>query len=102
MYLKLKDVEGVRIEIEETNVYLEEAEVSVIGKVVDTISTEAISEGIKKIAEAMKGQFSKLGVSKTSLEFGISFSIESGQIISLITKGVAACNLKVTLEWEKE
>lgn len=61
----------------------------------------SIRSQVQKVSEEFIAVFNQLNVKKTSLEFGIELSVESGQLTSIIVKGSGKANLKVTLEWEK-
>lgn len=59
------------------------------------------TDAIEGIADTLKQSLEKIQPTKASVEFGLEFGYESGQITAMIVKGGGKANLKVTLEWQK-
>jgi len=57
-------------------------------------SITSLSSSVIKAIEAV-------GPRKTTVEFGIEASLESGKLLALLCAGESKANLKVTLEWEQ-
>jgi hypothetical protein len=51
------------------------------------------------IADTIKASLDKAKPSKASVEFGLEFGYESGQLTAMIVKGASKANLKIILEW---
>lgn len=60
-----------------------------------------VKSQIRIVSEEFVSIFNQLNVKKTTLEFGVELSVESGQLTSIVVKGTGKASLKVTLEWEK-
>lgn len=58
-----------------------------------------VTDAIEGIADAIKESLDKVKPTKASVEFGLEFGYESGQLTALIVKGTSKANLKITLEW---
>lgn len=101
MYLKVQDCEGLYFETGESHIDLEEKEIGIRDGIKSMISADSVFAAIIEFAKSVKSQFAKMSASKASIEFGLQFSVESGKVISIITKGTASCNIKVTLEWNQ-
>ena len=100
MRIELVDSQGIWIEIDEGPVGEGEREIGVREKLSEAISAADISQAISGFAANLRTQLAKLGVAKTTIEFGVSFAIESGKLINIIAKGMASSSIKVTLEWQ--
>jgi len=59
------------------------------------------TDAIEGIAATLKQSLEKIQPTKASVEFGLEFGYESGQITAMIVKGGGKANLKITLEWQK-
>jgi hypothetical protein len=59
---------------------------------------EEVIEPLRELSELLLQAVSELGTRRVTLEFGIGVAIESGQLVTLIAKGSAQANLKVTVE----
>lgn len=59
-----------------------------------------VTDQLKQISQQLSDGFKNLGNSKTTLEFGVEVDVESGNLASMIVKGSAKANIKVTLEWD--
>jgi hypothetical protein len=60
-----------------------------------------VADAIVGVAETMKAAFDQVKPSKASVEFGLEFGYESGQLTALIVQGTGKANLKISLEWNK-
>lgn len=65
-------------------------------------SLKEVNDAIEGIAESVVESLKKFSPSKSTIEFGIDFGYESGQLTALIVKGTGKANLKITMEWSKE
>ncbi|NER50383.1 MAG: hypothetical protein F6J92_27675 [Symploca sp. SIO1A3] len=59
------------------------------------------TDAIEGIANTLKQSLEKIQPTKATVEFGLEFGYESGQITAMIVKGGGKANLKITLEWQK-
>lgn len=80
-------------------------EVSALGGEEDVASNTLpfgdVAKAIEKISNAVMSPIKKVKPKKAIVEFGLSVSLESGQLTALWVKGEGSANLKVTLEWEE-
>jgi len=60
-----------------------------------------VADAITGIAESIKGAIDAVKPTKASVEFGIEFGYEAGQLTAVIVKGSGKANLKISLEWVK-
>ena len=60
---------------------------------------QGVTDAIENIAISMLTTLEKVRPKKASVEFGIEFALESGQLTALLVKGSGTSNLKITLEW---
>ncbi|UNU24261.1 CU044_2847 family protein [Microcoleus vaginatus] len=65
-------------------------------------SLKEVTDAIEGIAGSVVESLKKFNPSKSTIEFGVEFGYESGQLTALIVKGTAKANLKITMEWTKE
>ncbi len=65
-------------------------------------SLKEVTDAIEGIAGSVVESLKKFKPSKSSIEFGVEFGYESGQLTALIVKGTGKANLKITMEWTKE
>lgn len=59
-----------------------------------------VTDAIEGIATTLKESIDKVKPSKASVEFGLEFGCESGELTALIVRGSSKANLKVVLEWQ--
>jgi hypothetical protein len=62
---------------------------------------EDIAKVVEGVAASLTTAIERMAPEKTSVEFGLEISAESGGLTALIVKGSGTANLKVTLEWSK-
>jgi Trypsin-co-occurring domain 1 len=68
-----------------------------------TIPTlKEIAGAIEGIATTLKTTFDKIKPNKASVEFGVEFGCEAGQLTAMIVKGTSKANLKITLQYENQ
>ncbi len=58
-----------------------------------------ITNVIEGIASSVSNTFLRVHAQKGSVTFGLSITMEAGQIAAFLVKGVGNANLSVTLEW---
>lgn len=58
-----------------------------------------VTEAIEGIAETVKQALEKVKPTKTSVEFGLELTSETGQLAAMVVKGSGKANLKITIEW---
>lgn len=62
-------------------------------------SFKEVTDAIEGIAGSVVESLKKFNPSKSTIEFGVEFGYESGQLTALVVKGTAKANLKITMEW---
>ncbi len=60
---------------------------------------EALSS-VTELASLIRSHLQPVMPTKATVEFGVSFSIKAGKLVSLMVDGKGDASLKVTLEWE--
>jgi hypothetical protein len=69
--------------------------------VLDRIPFDQVVQTLTRIAQGLDAAVDAVKPSKASIEIGIEFGLEAGQVVALIARGTGKANLKVTLEWDK-
>lgn len=69
--------------------------------IIDSIPFEQVTEILVKIAQGIGDTVKKTQPNKATVELGIEFALEGGQLVALIARGTGKANLKLGLEWEK-
>jgi len=64
------------------------------------INFQEVFQTVQSLATDVKEIVKKAKAKKTTVEFGVELSAESGQLTALILKGSGTANLKFTFEWE--
>ena len=97
---------GVIVRVEATTVgeSLEESQDTTGDEVESDVSfnirpLKEVTDAIEGIADTIKASLDKAKPSKASVEFGLEFGYESGQLTAMIVKGASKANLKIILEW---
>ena len=54
---------------------------------------------IRGVAQSIRSGLSNMGATKAQAEFGMEIGLETGKLTSLLAKGGASANLKITIEW---
>lgn len=61
-----------------------------------------VSDSVVGIARTIKGALDEVKPTKVSIEFGLEFGFEAGQLTALIIQGSEKANLKIAIEWEAD
>lgn len=64
---------------------------------------EAALGTVRRIADGLNASLNA-AVSKpdtVTVTFGLNFSVESGAMLTVLTKGAVGANLEITMEWKK-
>ncbi|EXJ15392.1 CU044_2847 family protein [Imhoffiella purpurea] len=69
--------------------------------VLDAIPFDRVAETLTRIAQGLESAIDTVKPSKASVEIGVEFGLEAGEVVALIARGTGKANLKVTLEWDK-
>jgi Trypsin-co-occurring domain 1 len=69
--------------------------------ILDSIPFEQVIELIGEIAQGIGNTLDKAKPTKASVELGVEFGLENGQLVGLIARGSGKANLKISLEWER-
>lgn len=59
-----------------------------------------INDAIEGIAATIKAAVDNVKPTKATVEFGLEFEFQAGQLTALIIQGSEKANLKISLEWE--
>ena len=57
---------------------------------------------VGEVAALVRDQLESLTATRATVEFGVSFSAQSGKLTALVFEGKGEASLTVTLEWERE
>lgn len=69
--------------------------------ILDSIPFEQVIEIMGEIAQGIGNTLEKAKPTKASVELGVEFGLENGQLVGLIARGSGKANLKISLEWER-
>lgn len=61
----------------------------------------ALLPSIISLCQDLSAAFSAAAPSKTSIQFGVAFKLETSGVVALITKANTEANFSVTLEWAR-
>ena len=66
---------------------------------ISTASMDGLLEQVRLFAEKLRPALQQAKPTKASVEFGVSFSVEAGQLVAVVAKGTGTANIKICLEW---
>ena len=69
--------------------------------ILDAIPFEQVIEIMGEVAQGIGNTLGKAKPTKASVELGVEFGLENGQLVGLIARGSGKANLKISLEWER-
>ncbi|MGA8262463.1 MAG: CU044_2847 family protein [Arenicellales bacterium] len=69
--------------------------------VLDRIPFDQVVQTLTRIAQGLETAVDAVKPSKASIEIGVEFGLEAGQVVALIARGTGKANLKVALEWDQ-
>jgi hypothetical protein len=61
----------------------------------------AALEPVTEVAELVRERLESLTATRATVQFGVSFSAQSGKLTALVFEGSGQASLTVTLEWER-
>jgi|tagenome__1003787_1003787.scaffolds.fasta_scaffold20823479_1 hypothetical protein len=96
--------EVVAVELEDGSVAYVEARLLDEERLVASVP-KAMSKALKNvraISAELVASLEALGPRKATLEIGIEFAVESGELTALLVSGSATSNVTITLEWERD
>jgi NTP-dependent ternary system trypsin peptidase co-occuring protein len=96
--------EVVAVELEDGSVAYVEARVLDEERLVSSVP-KAMSKALKNvraISTELVSALEAIGPKRATLEIGIEFAVESGELTALLVSGSAKSNVTITLEWERE
>ncbi len=64
-----------------------------------TATFQKVTQAIENVAQSLTAAWEKAKPSKASVEFGIDFAYESGEVMAMFVNGSATASIKITLEW---
>ena len=64
-------------------------------------SFEKVTQAIEGIAQSLTAAWEKAKPSRASVEFGVEFAYETGQVLAMFVDGSTTASMKITLEWGK-
>jgi len=64
-----------------------------------TGSFEKVTQAIEGIAQSLTAAWEKAKPSRASVEFGVEFAYEAGQVLAMFVDGSTTASMKITLEW---
>ena len=68
----------------------------------ENLTFDSITKHIEAMADQLLMAVKAVKPTKATIEFGVEFGLESGQITSFLVKGTGNANVKITLEWEDQ
>lgn len=66
----------------------------------ENISFGNVKKQIQRLSTEILESVKSIKPQKASIEFGIGFTLKSGELTSLIVSGEGNSSIKITLEWE--
>lgn len=67
----------------------------------DGIPFQQITDLLGEVADHLGNTLRRARPSKASIELGVEFGLENGQLVALIARGSGKANLKIAMEWEQ-
>ena len=67
----------------------------------DGIPFEQITDLLGEVALHLGNTLRQARPSKASIELGLEFGLENGQLVALIARGTGKANLKIAMVWEQ-
>ncbi len=64
-------------------------------------SFEKVTQAIEGVARKLSDIWKKVEPSRASVEFGVEFTLESGDIMALLVENSTTASMKITLEWSQ-
>lgn len=62
-------------------------------------SFEKVAQAIESVAQRLNTIWKKVEPSRASIELGIEFAWQSGDIVAIFVDGSTTASMKITLEW---
>jgi hypothetical protein len=69
---------------------------------ITTASMDRLLEQVRLFAGKLRPALQQAKPTKASVEFGVTFSFEAGQLVAVVAKGSSSANIKICLEWSDE
>jgi hypothetical protein len=67
----------------------------------ERIPFQQITDLLGDVADHLGSTLLRARPSKASIELGVEFGLENGQLVALIARGSGKANLKIAMEWEQ-
>jgi len=67
----------------------------------DAIPFQQITDLLGEVALHLGNTLRQARPSKASIELGLEFGLENGQLVALIARGTGKANLKIAMVWEQ-
>lgn len=67
----------------------------------DGIPLQQITAMLGELADHLGSTLRRARPTKASIELGVEFGLENGQLVALIARGSGKANLKITMEWQQ-
>lgn len=67
----------------------------------DGIPFQQITDLLGEVSLHLGNTLRRARPSKASIELGLEFGLENGQLVALIARGSGKANLKIAMEWEQ-
>lgn len=64
-----------------------------------TASFQKVTKAIEDIAQSLTAAWEKAKPRRASVEFGVEFAYESGEVLAMFVDGSATASMKIMLEW---
>jgi hypothetical protein len=69
--------------------------------ILDSIPFGQVTDILGQIAQRIGDSLERTRPNKASVELGIEFGLENGQLVALIARGSGKANLKISFEWNR-
>jgi Trypsin-co-occurring domain 1 len=64
-----------------------------------TASFQKVTKAIEEITQSLTAAWEKAKPRRASVELGVEFAYESGEVLAMFVDGSTSASMKITLEW---
>lgn len=66
---------------------------------IKSVSFEKIARAVEGVTQSLTEVWEKTRPSKASVEFGVDFAWDTGELLAMFVDGSTSASMKITLEW---
>jgi uncharacterized protein YoxC len=68
---------------------------------IKSVPFEKVAKAVEGVTQSLTEVWEKTKPSKATVEFGVDFAWDTGELLAMFVDGSASASMKITLEWEK-